>query len=337
MQKIISGNTTQHKKKALIIVLVLSVLIMLIKFAAYFITLSNAILSDALESLVNIAATSFALFSVQYGAKTKDSDHPYGHGKIEYVAAGFEGALIFGTGVFIILRSINSLMYGVMVNHIDYGLLLIATSALMLYFMGSFLKREGHRLDSFTLKADGQHLLVDAITSVGIIIGLVLYRITGWLWIDSALAILLALHILVNGFRIVKVSLDHLMDKADPESMNRIAVVLEQIKRPHWIDIHNMRIQKFGELFHIDCHMTLPFYESLENVHHEIKELEEELNKAFNNRIELFVHMDPCQQIPCSICPVAECKARKSAFKKRITWSAENLALNKKHSLTDYV
>ncbi len=304
---------------------------MLIKFAAYFITLSNAILSDALESLVNIAATSFALFSVQYGSKNKDNDHPYGHGKIEYVAAGFEGALIFATGVFIILRSINSLMYGVIVNHIDYGLLLIATSSIMLYFMGTFLKREGSRLNSFTLKADGQHLLVDAITSVGIVVGLILYHITGWLWIDSALAILLALHILVNGFRIVKISLDHLMDKADPEVVNRISIVLENIKRNTWIDIHNMRIQKFGELLHVDCHMTLPYYETLDNVHDEIKALEAELNSTFNNKVEVFVHTDPCQQIPCKICPVHDCKSRKHLFEKRIVWNTENLTLNQKH------
>lgn len=328
-------STTTQKLQSLRIVLVLSVLVMLIKFAAYFVTLSNAILSDALESIVNIAATAFALFSVQYGARNKDRDHPYGHGKMEYVATGFEGALIFGTGIFIILRSVNSLMYGVVVNHIDTGVILIGFSSVLLYFMGSYLKKEGNKHDSITLKADGQHLLVDAATSVGIIVGLVLYRLTGWVWIDSVLAILLALHILVNGFRILKISLDHLMDKADIEIMNKIAAELEKVKRYKWIDIHNMRIQKFGDLLHIDCHMTLPFYESLDNVHTEITILDKELNKAFNNRVELFVHTDPCQQLPCKICPVAECPARRFQFEKRIVWNADNLSLNQKHSLQE--
>src|SRR5204862_2095746 len=120
---------------------------------------------------------------------------------------------------------------------------------------------------------------------------------------------------------------------ADPEFATRIAVVLDQIKRNHWIDIHNMRIQKFGDLLHIDCHMTLPYYESLDNVHFEIKELEDSLNRAFDNRVELFVHTDPCQQIPCNICPIAECQVRKQPFEKRVVWTAENLALNQKHSL----
>ena len=115
-----------------------------------------------------------------------------------------------------------------------------------------------------------QHMIVDTLTTIGIVAGLFIYKITGLIWIDSVLGILLAIYILVNGFRILKISLDHLMDRADPEIMNRIVKVLEQIKRPQWIDIHNMRIQKFGDLLHVDCHMTLPFYETLDNVHDEI-------------------------------------------------------------------
>ena len=327
-------NTTTNaiqKAKALRWVLILSVFVMLIKFVAYFITLSNAILSDALESIVNIAATAFALFSVQFGSRSKDSDHPYGHGKIEYVATGFEGALIFAAGVFIIIRSVKTLMFNIQINHIEEGMLLSSASAVLLLIMGSFLKRKGKQFDSITLIADGQHMIVDTLTTIGIVAGLFIYKLTGLIWIDSVLGILLAIYILINGFRILKISLDHLMDRADPEIMNRIVNVLEQIKRPQWIDIHNMRIQKFGDLLHVDCHMTLPFYETLDNVHEEITQLERGLNKAFDNRVELFVHTDPCQQIPCRICPVAECKARQHPFEHRIVWTAENLSLNQKH------
>ena len=325
------GDALRLKTRMLKLVLALSAIVMLIKFVAYFLTFSNAILSDALESIVNIAATAFALFSVRYGARSKDSDHPYGHGKMEYVAAGFEGALIFGTGVFIIIRSVNSLLFHTVINHVNEGIGLIAASGVLLFIMGNILIRRGKKLESLTLIADGKHLITDVFTSIGIVVGMWLYQRTGLVWIDSVLAIALAIFILINGFRILKISMDHLMDKANPQIMERIAEVLETIKRPQWIDVHNMRIQQFGDLLHVDCHITLPYYESLDQVHNEITTLENELNNAFDNRVELFVHTDPCEQIPCTICPVSDCKARRHPFHHRVVWTADNLSLNQKH------
>ncbi len=321
------------KINAIRMVLIFSVLIMAFKFFAYYVSHSNAILTDALESFINIATSSFTLYSIYYSAKLRDSDHPYGHGKIEYLAVGFEGSLIIGTGIYIFIRSIGNFFHPQELHNVDGGILLTAVSGLAMYFIGTFLKRKGRELDSMMLVADAEHFHLDTLTSLGLVIGLLLYHLTGWVWIDSVLALLLALHILGSGVKLMKQSIDHLMDKADIATIDQVVYALEKNKEDHWIDIHNLRVQKFGSSLHIDCHMTLPFYFSLVQVHDEIKYLEQAMNKEFTSGAELFVHTDPCQQIPCDICNVQECAFRTKAFIHRVPWTSEILMLNKKHTL----
>jgi divalent metal cation (Fe/Co/Zn/Cd) transporter len=323
----------KHKIKIVRIVLFLSVLIMLVKLVAYFLSGSSAILSDALESLINIAASAFTMFSIYYASKLRDDDHPYGHGKIEYVAVGFEGALIFMTGIFILIKSGLLLLNPVELKDVNGGLIITILAGIAMYFIGSFLKKKGKELHSASLIADGKHFHVDAVTSLALILGLVLYKITGLLWIDPLLAILLALHIMFSGFGLVKEAADRLLDKADAESIEKVTFELEKFRRNNWIDIHNLRIQKFGHYIHIDCHMTLPFYLNLEDVHTEIKILENYMNEAFKNNVELFIHTDPCQKIPCTICNVSDCVFRQEPLISKVKWTSQNLALNKKHTI----
>jgi len=323
----------KHKIKIVRLVLLLSVLIMLVKLVAYFLSGSSAILSDALESLINIAASAFTMFSIYYASKLRDDDHPYGHGKIEYVAVGFEGALIFMTGIFILIKSGSLLLNPVELKDVDGGLIITVLAGIAMYFIGSFLKKKGKELNSASLIADGKHFHIDVVTSLALILGLVLYKVTGLLWIDPFLAILLALHIMFSGFGLVKEAADRLLDKADAESIEKVTFELEKFRRDNWIDIHNLRIQKFGHYIHIDCHMTLPFYLNLVDVHHEIKTLENYMNEAFKNNVELFIHTDPCQKIPCTLCSVSDCTFRQAAFVSKVKWTSQNLALNKKHTI----
>lgn len=314
-------------------VLVLSVVIMMIKFVAFWLTKSDAILTDALESLINIATSAFTLYSIIYASKLKDEDHPYGHGKIEYFAVGFEGALILGTGVYIIIHSFGKFLHPHPIEGVDTGIILTAVSGLAMYLIGSFLKKKGKQLHSAPLSADGHHFHADAVTSIGLIGGLMLFRFTNWHWVDPALASLLALHIIFNGYKLVKVSVDRLMDKTDLDTIAQVTETLQNMRRANWIDIHNLRIQKFGDNLHIDCHLTLPFYLTLEQVHDEIKLLETELNRELPYNVELFVHTDPCQQIPCALCAAPDCSYRRSPMLKRVNWTASNLMENKKHQL----
>ena len=329
------NQTVNSRIRIIRIVLLLSVVIMLVKFLAFWFTHSGAVLSDALESLINIATSMFTLYSIIYAARMKDEDHPYGHGKVEYFAIGFEGALIFGTGIYIIIHSINRFIQREPLQDVDAGMILTAISGLAMFFIGSFLKKKGAELHSQPLKADGAHFHADTVTSIGLIGGLLLYRFTGWYWIDPLLAAVLALHIIFSGFVLLRESVDRLMDKVDMKTVRLVTDVLQNTRRATWIDIHNLRVQKFGDNLHIDCHLTLPFYLSLEQVHDEIKLLEAEIEKALPYSVELFVHTDPCQQIPCVLCAAPDCRFRKSPMLKRVIWNSENLMQNKKHQLTN--
>ncbi|MBK7888280.1 MAG: cation transporter [Bacteroidetes bacterium] len=292
---------------------------MFVKFLAWYSSGSQAILSDALESLINIATSIFTLYSLIYASKLKDQDHPYGHGKVEYLTVGFEGALIFGTGIFIIYQSILDLIQPAPLKDVDLGLILTAVSAIAMWYTGAFLRRKGDEFQSLSLKADGQHFRTDALTSIGLLAGLLLFKLTGWIWVDPLLAILLALHIMFSGFQLIKESIDRLLDKADITTIEKLSHSLQLYRNDAWIDVHNLRLQKFGHYLHVDCHLTLPFYYTLDEVHRHIKILESDLNRDFNNHVELFVHTDPCQQIPCNICSVHDCSYRKAEFVKKLT------------------
>jgi cation diffusion facilitator family transporter len=175
---------------------------------------------------------------------------------------------------------------------------------------------------------------VDTLTSVGLIVGLGLYHLTGLAWIDPLLAIALAIHIMMSGYKLTKESIDRLLDKADVESIDSIAASLQKNRHENWIDVHNLRSQKFGHYLHVDCHLTLPFFIPLEAVHKEVKLFENELNRDFHHSVELFVHTDPCnEEFPCDICSVNDCVFRKKPFVRSVEWTHANLIMNKKHKL----
>jgi cation diffusion facilitator family transporter len=316
------------------LVLSLGLLVLLVKFTAYALTGSTAILSDALESLINIAASGFALFSVIYGSRIKDASHPYGHGKMEMVAVGFEGILIVLAGIFIIIKALINLMTKNVIQQVDAGIYITAFSALLLGGMSIFLQIRGRQINSPILKADGIHLQTDVLTSLVLIAGLLLFKVTGYYWIDSVLALALALHILISGFKLLRKSLDDLMDRADLSLLDTMAAVLESERHDAWIDIHNLKIQKYGASLHVDCHLTMPFYFTLDQVHDELKRLEQVLNRHFHHGVEVSVHTDSCMQQSCTICRVADCSYRQAAFVKQIEWNTANLISNRKHTLS---
>jgi len=312
-----------------------TLVIMGIKFLAWYHSGSQAILSDALESFINLATSIFTFYSLVYASRLRDTDHPYGHGKFEYLSVGVEGVLIFGTGIFIIAASVGHLIQPEPFQDVDLGLLLTAFSSLAMFMLSRYLIRKGEVLGAPSLKADGKHFRADAITSVGIIVGLTLYKLTGWAWVDPLLAIVLALHIMVSGASLVKESIDRLLDKADMETIEKLVSTLQKYRADSWIDIHNLRLQRFGHYLHVDGHLTMPFYLSLEDVHEQIKQLERALNRDFNHQVEVFIHTDPCQKIPCRICKVADCPFREKPFERTLEWTTENLMRNKKHEIEE--
>lgn len=316
------------------IMLVFSVILMVIKFAAYFITNSNAVLSDAFESIINVAAGTFALFSIYFASKPRDIDHPYGHGKIENISAGFEGGLILIAGASIIAKAVYGFFYPQDIGALDIGLALSAFAGICNFFMGYYLIKNGKKHDSMLMVADGKHLISDTVSSIGLVVGLAVMFFTKIYWFDNALAILFGAVIFRMGFKLIKEALTGLLDEADSEKLSQIIKIFNESRRKNWIDIHNLRVLKHGSLIHVDCHLTLPWYLTLEEAHKEVNELENMVKRNLGNEVEFFIHADPCLPTSCPICPVDDCKHRQQPFVKTLNWTLENILPDTKHRIS---
>lgn len=310
-----------------------SIILLSVKFLAYYSTHSVSILTDALESIVNVAAGLIGLYSLYVAAKPRDKDHPYGHGKAEFLSAAVEGTLIGSAGAIILYKSIQTLINPVELQKIDYGIWLIAATALVNYIMGYFCLRTGKRNSSLALIASGRHLQSDTLSTVGIIAGLILLYFTKLIWIDSVVAILFGIIIMITGYRILRKSIAGIMDEADTVLLDRFVEILNANRKENWIDLHNLRVIKYGSILHVDCHLTVPWYLNVHDAHKEIDALAELVRKEFGESLELFVHSDGCLPFSCKICSKAGCPERKHQFEKKITWTLENISNNKKHEL----
>ncbi len=300
---------------------------------AWGLTHSVAILTDALESIVNVAAGLIGLYSLYVSAKPKDTDHPYGHGKVEFISAAIEGTLITIAGLFVIYEAIRNFWLPHSIHKLDYGILLVAITAVVNYIAGLACTRTGNKNNSLALIASGNHLKSDAYTTMGIVAGLILLYFTGITWIDSAVAILFAMIILVTGYKIIRSSVAGIMDELDMGLLRKMVDMLNRNRGANWIDLHNLRIIKYGPTLHLDCHLTVPWYFNVNEAHHEIDRLSGLVRENFGESVELFVHSDGCVEFSCSICDKADCPVRLHPFTKKIEWTMENIASNHKHHL----
>jgi cation diffusion facilitator family transporter len=314
-------------------VVTVAILLFIIKIVAFWVTRSVAILTDALESTVNVIAGFIGLYSLYVAAKPKDEDHPYGHGKAEFLSAAVEGTLIIVASLVIMYESILHVIYPQQLQQLDRGIILVAITAVINFVVGFISLRKGKKNNSLALTASGKHLQSDTYSTLGIILGLILIRFTKLAWLDSVTAIVFAFIIMYTGYHILRRSLAGIMDEADKELLQKMLAVLNANRRTNWIDLHNLRVIKYGGQFHIDCHLTVPWYLNVVEAHKEVEELGRLIKHEFGTVFELFVHTDPCLDFSCSICTKAECTVRKRPFEKRIEWTVENVLKDKKHSL----
>ncbi|MEI8052847.1 MAG: cation diffusion facilitator family transporter [Bacteroidota bacterium] len=310
-----------------------SIVLFFVKLLAWFLTHSVSILTDALESIVNVIAGLIGLYSLYISGKPKDLDHPYGHGKVELISAAFEGVLIAFAGFIIIIEAISNLFHPHNIQRLDYGIYLVAITAAINYFSGFYCLKIGKKNNSLALIASGKHLMTDTYTTLGIISGLIMIYLTGINWIDSVVAILFAFIILQTGYKIVRSSIAGIMDEADLELINKMISLLNQNRSANWIDLHNLRIIKNGSMIHVDCHLTVPWYFNVHEAHHEIDKLTTLVTTHFGDAVEFFVHSDGCLEFSCAICDKSDCKVRKHSFEKKIEWNINNILSNKKHQI----
>ena len=314
-----------------VVVVLVGVLLLLAKFFAYFATNSNAILTDALESIINVVAGAFSLYSLILSALPRDENHPYGHGKIEVIAASLEGSLILIAGSIIIIKSVYNIFQPVALTSLDFGIILTAIAGLINFGVGYLVDKKGRTANSLVLQAGGKHLKSDAYSTAGILLGLVLIYVTGFIWLDSLVAILFGGIIMYTGYNILQSSVAGIMDAADYELLRRIVQVLNENRRENWIDIHNLRVIKYGSTLHIDCHLTVPWYLNVSEAHLEVEEVGRLVREKIDPSIELFIHTDPCEQVSCSVCQPGECRKRSGNFSKRLEWDFEKVIADKKH------
>lgn len=311
----------------------ISLVLLIIKFIAYYSTHSVSILTDALESIVNVAAGFIGLYSLYVAAKPRDRDHPYGHGKAEFLSAAIEGTMILIAGVIIIYKAIQLLIYPVALRKLDLGIWLVGFTAIANFAMGSICLRIGKKNNSLALSASGKHLQSDTWSTFGIIAGLVLLYFSGFKWIDSAMAIGIALFVMFTGYSIIRRSIAGIMDEADEKLLAELVDLLNKNRQENWVDLHNLRVIKYGSILHMDCHLTVPWYLNVHEAHREIDILAVLVRKKFNESVELFVHSDGCLTFQCHICSKQDCPVRQHNFEKRIVWTLENISKDQKHQL----
>jgi cation diffusion facilitator family transporter len=267
---------------------------LLLKFSAYGVTGSVGLLSDAIESTVNLAAALTALFALWYASRPVDRSHNYGHEKIEFFASAVEGGLILLAGAGIIGYSVQRLLDPRALESLDYGAAITIASALVNLVAARLLLRVAARHDSIVLHADGQHLMTDVWTSLGVVIGLILVQVTGEDWLDPLIGILIAMNILRTGFGLLRFSFDGLMDRAlpiDEEDLVRAAI---QDAIDAGVTYHALRTRRAGSRRFVDLHVLVPGVSSLRNAHDVANRIENAIGAALPGA-ETTVHLEPIE------------------------------------------
>ena len=312
----LSGDSGVRVRAGLIS-LVVSVVLLAAKYEAYRLTGSTAILSDALESIVNVVAAIFALGGILFAGRPADRNHPYGHGKIEFFSAAFEGGLIAFAAVVILYEVVLSLVVRLQVRELDTGLLIISGAGLANLALGLFLVRTGRKHQSLTLVADGQHVLSDFWTTVGIVVGLLLVRVTGIWWLDPLVAAVVAVNLMWTGFRLVRHAAGGLLDEEDTLLLNRLLGVLGGYVGQGIIRVHHLRAIRAGRFHHVDAHLVVPEFWSVDRAHEAAEDLADRVIRALGVDGELIFHTDPCHRAYCPMCDLADCPVRREPFRGR--------------------
>lgn len=316
----------RSRMRAALLSLSMGIAIFALKYWAYSTTHSAAILSDALESIVNIVAAGLASYSVWLSAQPADENHPYGHGKVEDFSAGVEGALIVVAAGGILFAAIPRFFDPRPLTELGRGSVILAIATVMNCGLGWYLLRVGRREKSRALEADGKHVLADVVSSAAAFAAIFLVHWTSLAWLDPLIACLIAAHILGSGFKLIRESVRRLMDEADLELLDALAESLAEVRRPTWVDLHELRAWWAGDLLQVDCHLMLPRFWTIDEAHSTGDELEISIREAVGGRATVVVHVDPCRDQFCSQCAFAECGIRAAAFERQPVWDRHRLS-----------
>lgn len=276
--------------------------IMLIgKLAAYALTKSTAIFSDAAESVVHLFATAIAASSLWYSRQPADEDHPYGHGKIAYFSAAGEAIVIFFASLSILFFATEALVNARELNDLDTGIIILVFLGLVNLALGAFLVHVGKRYNSLVLLANGKHVLTDMWTSLGVVAGVGVVYLTGCKWLDPIIAILVGLNIMWTACRLLFKSYEGLMEKADKKDDTRLKQVLNQAVEKEWIvSYHQLRHRKVNDRLWVEFHAEFKGDISLKQAHEQTCLVEMSIKKAFpKDKLYITSHLEPEEHLEC--------------------------------------
>ena len=305
-------------------------LILGLKYVAYKISGSTALLSDAIESVVNVVAAVFALGAVLFAEKPADREHPYGHGKIEHFSAAFEGGLIALAAVMIWWTAITALhaqWHGTgTLNQatLGKGLAVNVLAGCMNGLLGAFLIHMGKKQRSRAIEADGHHVLSDFWTTLGIAIALLLVKFTGILWLDPIIAMIVGTMLAITGFKLVHGSSQALLDMEDPELLEKIVTIVNRIRPEDIITIHELRTLRAGRYTHVDIHVVIPEFYPISRGHDLAENFGKQVIVESGLEGEMHTHVDPCQHAWCRLCTVTPCPVRQEPCSEKCTITVES-------------
>jgi len=296
------------ESQAISISLVVGVGLFSLKFAAFFLTHSAAIFSDAVESIANVLASTVAFYALVVAHSPADEEHPYGHGKIEFLSAMFEGSMIFLAALFIFVRTIDATWSGELVREqeLNLGLGLVALAMLVNGGVGLHLIRTGRKQGSITLEADGRHLMSDALTSIAVFFGLGLVKLTGWRYFDPITAFLISGYITWTALTLVQRSASRLMDRQDQQDVELLTSLLDSDVAPHGspphiCSYHKLRHRHSGRYHWVDFHLVVPANWTIEQGHAVAGAIEGEIERVLGEG-NATAHVEPCTRAECPAC-----------------------------------
>ena len=299
------------------------------------------VLTDAMEGCVNVVTGFLGLYSVTLAAKPRDNNHPFGHSKVEYLTSAVEGTLIIISAFVIVYQAGKELLIPHQLQRLDTGLMVVIGCGLVNYALGKIAERSGRKQDSIVLQSAGKHLITDGYSSLAIIVGMaLLYTLQlipqthdRFLMLDSIVGIIFAIVILFTGYTVLRKSISGIMDEVDQELVREVVVLLQKSRQPQWIDLHNFRVIQYGNLLHIDAHLSLPRYYSVETAGKDIQHLSDLINNHFGKQVELFVHVDACLPLQCRLCAQPNCGLRQADFEQQVVWNIENVWEDEMHRI----
>ncbi|MGD9762736.1 MAG: cation diffusion facilitator family transporter [Candidatus Binatia bacterium] len=305
------------RRRAAALSVVVGTFLLGVKYLAYQLTGSTAILSDALESIVNVVAAVFAVGGLAIADRPADRGHPYGHGKIEFFSAAFEGGLIAFAAVLILKEAGEALLFGHQVQQLNFGLLVTLGAGLANAALGWYLIRVGRKYASPILIADGTHVLSDFWTTIAIVAGLAAVLLTGFEWLDPAVAAIVGLNLVWTGVGLVRQAAGALLDEQDTALLQRMVDAINANLTPGVIRVHHLRAIRAGRFTHFAAHLVVPEFWTVKEAHDFANAFEQRIIQTLGIDGEIVFHLDPCDRQFCTTCDASPCPIRRAPLVER--------------------